>query len=100
MDVYNELPAEDRTRLTEVPNVVHRLEIHAERLRAEGDTGDQLTNTVAALEKVRLALLRLRAGEGSVEDLTLHLQRAKEIGKQIDRQLDARREVQGALENT
>jgi serine/threonine-protein kinase len=100
VDVYNELPAEDRTRLTDVPNVVQRLESHAERLRAEGDAGDQLTNTVAALEKVRLALLRLRAGEGSVEDLTLHLQRAKEIGKEIDRQLDARREVRAALENT
>lgn len=97
VDVYNELPAQDRTRLTEVPNVVHRLESHAERLRAEGDTGNHLTNTVAALEKVRLALLRLKAGEGSVEDLTLQLERAKEIGQEIDRHVEARAEIGSML---
>jgi hypothetical protein len=97
VDMYNALPSADRTRLSDVPQVVHNLEHHAERLRSRGEKGEQLTATVAALENVRLALLRLRAGEGSVEDLTRYLERAKEIGERIDRELEARREVDRIL---
>ncbi len=97
VDLYNALEAADRTRVSDVPRLVHRLERHAERLREQGDTGDRLTMTVAALENVRLALMRLRAGNGSVEDLTLHLERAKEIGERINLELEARREVDVAL---
>ncbi len=98
VDVYNALPSANRTRVSDVPQVVHRLEHQAARLRKQGKTGQRLTDTVAALENVRLALLRLRAGEGSVEDLTLHLKRAKQIGERIDRELEARLEVDGMLE--
>ncbi len=98
VDAFDALPRADRTRVSDVPQVVHRLESHAERLREQGETGERLTATVAALENVRLALLRLRAGEGSVEDLTLHLERAKQIGERIDRELEARREVDQAME--
>ena len=97
IDVYHALPSADRTQAGDVPRVVHRLEHHAERLRQEGDTGERLTDTVAVLEKVRLALLRLQAGEGSVQDLTLQLERAKAIGKQIDRELEARGDVEAVL---
>jgi hypothetical protein len=54
---------------------------------------------VAALENVRIALLRLRAGMGSVEDLTLHLERARGIGEVVDRQLAARRDVDRLLKD-
>jgi serine/threonine-protein kinase len=97
--LYRELPAADRSQLGDVPAVVDRLESHAERLRGIEDSAEQLTATVAALEKLRLALLRLQDGEGSVEDLTLHLERAREIGDRIDRELAGRGEVDKALRN-
>ena len=98
-DLFYELPAEDRKQLGDMPHVVDRLENHAERLRGYEDTGEQLTATVAALEKLRLALMRLHAGEGSVQDLTLHLGRAREIGDRIDRELAGRGEVAAALKD-
>ena len=98
VDLFNELLAADRSQVGDVPQVVERLENHAERLRGRENTGDQLTATVAALEKLRIALMRLGAGEGSVEDLTLHLARAREIGDRIDRELDGRGEVDEALD--
>ncbi|MFQ5702890.1 MAG: serine/threonine-protein kinase [Gemmatimonadales bacterium] len=98
VDAYSTLSAQDRRRLGDVPHVVHRLEQRAERLRREGETGERLTDTVAALESVRLALLRLRAGQGTVDDLTLHLERAKQIGELVDHELEARVEVDGILE--
>jgi len=97
-DLFYELPAADRSQLSDMPQVVDRLESHAERLRGREDTGEQLTATVAALEKLRLALMRLQAGEGSVQDLTLHLERAREIGDNIDRELAGRGEVDAALD--
>jgi hypothetical protein len=52
---------------------------------------------VAALENVRLALLRLRGGVGSVKDLTAYLNRAREIGERIDAQIAAGDEVRRLL---
>jgi hypothetical protein len=97
--VYEEFSQEYRTRFGDVPSVVHNLERHAERLRDRGVTGEELTDTVAALENVRIALLRLRAGTGSVEDLTLYLERARGIGEVVDRQLAARRDVDRLLKD-
>lgn len=98
VDLYEDLSPAHRAQFGAVPQVVHRLERRAERLRQLGETGEPLTNTVAALENVRLALLRLKAGAGSVDDLTLHLERAQEIGAQVDRHLAAQREVDQVLE--
>ena len=97
VDLFHELPAADRSQVGDVPHVVERLENHAERLRGSDNTEEQLRATVAALEKLRLALMRLGAGEGSVEDLTLHLEHAREIGDRIDRELLGRGEVRSAL---
>jgi len=97
VDLYNDLSSYDRSQVGDVPQVVDRLENRAERLRMMGNTGEELTETVAALEKLRLALMRLSAGEGSVQDLTLHLKKAREIGDRIDRELVGRGEVDAAL---
>ena len=97
VDVFEELPKSDRTRAGDVPAVVHRLEGQAERLRQAGETGEVLHDTVAALENVRLVLLKVRAGQASIEDLTLHMQKAKEIGENVDRQLAAQKEVEAML---
>jgi hypothetical protein len=72
---------------------VERLEARAAGVRARGESGPALTNTVAALENVRLALLRLRAGAGSVKDLTAFLERAREIGDQVDARIEVERAV-------
>ena len=94
---YAALPEALGRGAREVPRIVARLEARAERLRADGDTGERLNETVAALENVRLALLKLSAGVGSMGDLTRYLERAKAIGEAVDRRLVAEREVREAL---
>jgi hypothetical protein len=94
---YEALPESLRSEVHGVPQVVERLEAQAEALRARGDTGARLAQTVAALENLRLSLLRLRAGTTGVGDLTLVLEQAKAIGDHVDRRLDAQEEVRGML---
>lgn len=91
---YEALSDEVRREAREVPDVVERLEDRAERLRARGETGEPLNETMAALENLRLAMLKLQAGMASVNDLTFQLERAKAIGEAVDRRLAALREVE------
>jgi hypothetical protein len=95
---YQALPDATRHQVPALPQVLDRLEAGAEALRARGDTGERLTETVAALERLRLALFRLQTGEGSVGDLTLALERAKAIGEHVERRLAAASEVRALLE--
>jgi hypothetical protein len=46
--------------------------------------GKRLATTVAALENIRLDLLRLQAGAGSVESLTAALEAARRVGDEVD----------------
>ncbi len=94
VDVFEDLSQAHRTRLHDLPAVVHKLESRADRLRKAGDTGKPLQDTVAALENVRLALLKVRAGQASIDDLTIHLEKAREIGEHVDRYIAARNEVE------
>jgi serine/threonine-protein kinase len=96
-EAYGALSREQRDAAPGLPAVVERLEARAARLRARGESGPALTDTVAALENVRLALLRLRGGVGSVKDLTAYLNRAREIGERIDAQIAAGDEVRRLL---
>jgi hypothetical protein len=50
-------------------------------------------DAVAALESIRLGLLRLHAGTGSVESLTTDLGLAREVAAEVDRLLEARKEL-------
>jgi hypothetical protein len=95
--VYAALPPADRAQVPEVPEVVARLEKEAEALRAAGRTGEYLVETVAALENLRLSMLKLRAGTGSVGDLTEWLERAREIGDYVDRRIEGEGEVRKFL---
>ena len=97
LSAYRALPEAQRHQAADVPRVLERLEAEAEGLRARGDAGERLTEAVAALEHLRLALFRLQAGVGSVPDLTLALERAKEIGEHVDRRIEAAREVEDLL---
>lgn len=96
---YRALPEDTRHQLPDVPAVLGRLESEAQALRAHGDTGERLTETVAALERLRLALVRVQAGTASMPDLTLALEHAREIGAHVDRRIEAGREVDQLLEH-
>jgi len=81
----------------DLPGVLQRLETGAEALRAKGDTGESLTEAVAALEHLRLALVKRQSG-GPASDLTLALERAREIGDHVERRIAAAAEVERLLE--
>ncbi|HVX87904.1 MAG TPA: serine/threonine-protein kinase [Gemmatimonadales bacterium] len=107
-DLYHGLPAEIRRGLTEVPEMIKRLTASAESLRAQveaaralGQAADQqqgrMMEAVAALETLRVGLLRLRAGTVSIEGFTTDLDAVREVGDQVDRLLEARREIDQSL---
>jgi len=130
--LYEGLPRETRRQLHDLPDVVHRLERDAQRMRArldelqdalanvERDATDpgvaqrhdrivadltaeraaveqRLADAVAALETIRLNLLRLHAGTGSVHSLTTDLGLARDIAREIDAQVEGYREIERAL---
>ena len=67
-------------------------------LTAERDAVQQrLKDAVAALETIRLNLLRLHAGTGSVQSLTTDLGLAREIVRDIGAHVDGLREVEESL---
>jgi serine/threonine-protein kinase len=136
--LFDALPTSQRQAFRELPDVVHRLEADAERMRAHrkeldaligevenaatrtgtAATGDatnvhdalatELKNTraaaedrlrevVAALETIRVELLRLHAGAVSTESVTMDLSAAKELSNDVARMLEGRREVERLL---
>jgi hypothetical protein len=95
---YQALPEAERSQARDLPAVVERLENGTEALRARGDTGESLTEAVAALEHLRLALVKRQSGVGSPSDLTLVLERARAIGEHVDRRIAAAAEVEALLE--
>ncbi|GIW51116.1 MAG: hypothetical protein KatS3mg081_0471 [Gemmatimonadales bacterium] len=72
-------------------------EVAAELEIARGDAQLRLEEVIAALETVRLDLLRLAAGTGNVETVTADLAAAREVGEAVSRLLEARAEVESAL---
>ena len=117
--LFEDLPKETRARLRELPDTVRRLEVDAGRMRqrledlndaldggapapdlvAERDRVQQrLRDAVAALETIRLNLLRLHAGSGTIERITTDLGLAQEVAREVDLLLAAHREVEDVLE--
>ncbi len=124
-NLFETLPRETRHSLGDLPRVLHRLQEDAQLLRAQfnelqealsaapdGGTSDayaevrdtrdaihgKLTDAVAALETIRLNLLRLHAGSATVEGLTTHLHIAADVSAEVERLLAAREEVEHHLE--
>jgi len=64
---------------------------HAELEGARATVRDHLATAVAALENIRLDLLRLQAGVGSPDDLTADLEKAREINEAVSAELEGRR---------
>jgi serine/threonine-protein kinase len=135
--LFEELPRETRHQLRDLPDVVHRLERDAQRMRSrledlqdalggKGEEGSgkggaddalaarrdrvladlvaerdavqrRLADAVAALEAIRLNLLKLHAGSATVQSLTTDLGLARDVAKEIDTLLAGQREVEELL---
>ena len=137
--LFEGLPKETRQQLRDLPDVVHRLEEDAQRMRrrleelqdALADSGtapggragskagpaieqrrdrietdlkaerdlvqQRLADAVAALETIRLNLLKLHAGTGSVQSATTDLGLAKVVAQEMDLLLAGRSEVEQLL---
>ncbi len=69
-----------------------------EDLTAQRDgVARQLASSVAALENIRLDLLRLTAGVGTVDQISADLTAARQIGAEVDALLAGRGEVEALL---
>ena len=78
--------------------VAGRREAVGELETARDRARERLEDAVAALENLRLDLLRLHAGVGSPDDLTAALEKGREMGDAIDSELAGRSAVQVLLE--
>ena len=114
-DLFNSLPSAYREQLGDLPSIVAALEFRARAARAEIESLDklaqhagegevllaarregaksQLSQSVAALEGVRLDLLRLHAGATDLMPLTTLLDAAKMLGEDLTRLAAAQQEV-------
>lgn len=118
-ELFAALPEVYRERLAELPAIVESLEARAAEARAEGEVlavllpagsaeaellaartqaaRAHLGESVAALEGIRLDLLRLHAGAGDLAPLTTLMDAARRIGEDLGRLADAQREVDDAM---
>jgi hypothetical protein len=136
--LFEELPAEMRQSLSDLPAVVRTLEGHAEMLRhriaeldgirndiepgrngqlagapsigeqrsgldddvcaARAGAEQRLVEVVAALENIRLQLLRLHAAVGTVSGVTSDLSSARDLSADVERLFEASREISDLLD--
>jgi serine/threonine-protein kinase len=117
-DLYAALPQPFREQLGDLPVIVEALEARAAEARAEVEmlaalapsggsdaavlqqrcdaAGAHLADSVAALEGIRLDLLRLHAGGGDLSPLTTLMDAARALGDDARRLAEAQREVDEA----
>jgi serine/threonine-protein kinase len=74
-----------------------REQIAIELGSARDASSKRLASAVAALENIRLDLLRLQAGAGSMESLTSSIEAARHIGTTIDATLEGREDTERIL---
>ena len=118
-DLFAALPKAWREELAELPATVAMLEARAAEARAEMEvvaalapsgSGDaemldarrkaaaaRLTETVAALEGLRIDLLRLHAGAGDLSPLTTLIDATRVLREDVGRLADAQREVDASI---
>ena len=118
-ELFAALPNAFKEDLAELPAIVASLEARAAEARAEMDVvaamapsgsmdagvlakrktqaQQQLAESVAALEGIRLDLLRLHAGTGDLAPLTTLLDAARRIGEDLGRLADAQQEIEEAI---
>jgi len=97
--LYDALPTQAVAQLGPgVPALIDALErraLEASEAVAAGEAADSAP--VTALENLRLDLFRLSVGRISPEQLTAELERAREVGDAVERQLRAAEEVESLL---
>ncbi len=118
-ELFAALPEAYRQQLSDLPATVAALEARAAEARAEIElvaalapsgsgsadvlaarrsaAAARLAESVAALEGIRLDLLRLHAGAGDLAPLTTLIDAARVLGEHASRLADAEREVDAAL---
>ncbi|HET9293196.1 MAG TPA: serine/threonine-protein kinase [Gemmatimonadales bacterium] len=118
-ELFTALPKETRERFAELPAIVAALEARAAEARAEIElvaalvpsgsadsavlavrkkaAAAHLAESVAALEEIRLDLLRLHAGAVDLAPLTTLLDAARLIGEDLNRLAEAQGEVEDAV---
>ncbi|MCC6929374.1 MAG: protein kinase [Gemmatimonadaceae bacterium] len=118
-DLFAALPDAYRERLSDLPAIVDALEARASEARAEMEVVDalvasgpgnapalssrrdaaarHLAESVAALEGIRLDLLRLHAGASDLAPLTTLIDAARLLGDDVRRLAEAQREVDDAM---
>ena len=85
-------------RIAASPGLADKRDSLADDLCGARDAADaRLTEVVAALETIRLELLRLHAGAGSVETMTADLSSARKLSHDIEGVLDGARELEKLL---
>ena len=117
-ELFAALPKEYREELAELPAIIDALEARAAAARAESEAlaalapnesegaevldvrkkaaANHLAESVAALEGIRLDLLRLHAGAVDLAPLTTLVDAARLIGEDLSRLAEAQREVEDA----
>jgi len=117
-ELFAALPKSYREQLAELPGTVEALEARAAEARAEIDeiaalaalgpadagvlearrtaASSHLAESVAALEGIRLDLLRLHAGANDLAPLTTLIDAARVLGEDVNRLADAQREADNA----
>ena len=118
-ELFAALPEAFRAQLSDLPATVAALEAEAAAARAEIElvaalgpsNGDEagalevrrktatahLAESVAALEGIRLDLLRLHAGAGDLAPLTTLIDAARRLGEDAERLAEAQQEVEVAV---
>ena len=86
-----------RAGRTSVRNDELQDSVVADLTAARTRASEQLADLLAALEVTRLDLLRLRAGQGTPEQITHTMTAARELGDDVERLLSARAEIDAAL---
>ncbi|MBC7897583.1 MAG: serine/threonine protein kinase [Cytophagaceae bacterium] len=86
-ELFSQLPGEARSAMADVPAIVEQLQREAEALRARERseaTDARLATIATALETVRVELLSLQAGLRTIPDVTMALDRARQVSLWID----------------
>jgi hypothetical protein len=82
VSLYDDLPTELRERFTELPDVGEELCCRVEEMRGEPGQQEELSRVIGALERVRVDLMKLQAGEGSPDALSAALRDAERINQE------------------
>jgi serine/threonine-protein kinase len=119
-DLFAALPQAYRDQLADLPDILAALEARAAEARADIDVvaalaaagsdddnvlatrrtaaAARLADSVAALERMRLDLLRLHAGAGDLAPLTTLIEQARVVGDEVARLADAQNEVNAIMQ--